>query len=968
MIKIVFSATLLIFFTLEATRAQPFHGHNDAGQWVDSVYNSMSLEARVGQLFMVEVYPGGNEQHHHVIDQLVKKNHIGGLVFTGGSPMQQALLTNRFQAHAQVPLIIGMDLTKGMGTQLEGTTRFPSPLTLGAVQNDDLIYRMAAEIARQMKILGVHINFAPVVNTHQDLGDPVVSSMSYGDHPDWVAGKVQSYVQGLQDNGVLAVAKYFPGHPQNRQVIELGPGAGPVLTQEMLNSPGFSPFRVLTGKGLGGLMTGRYEPPVMKTKNKKEKSAAPVPLPVLLKSELGFEGLLFADHSYRTESNKHKSPNTAEKLAFLSGADIILFSTQVPAAAKQIKKVVKKNEVARVQLEKSVKKILKAKYHAGLHHQKPINTDNLGLYLDTPDAAALKYELYRQAVTLVKDDGGILPVKNVGGRYFASLCFGAGNTFQNTLDNYAHFNHYQKSYNDEQVLLNRLKNHDMLFVGIFQPLLKNEIEFLKELSLEIPVVISHFGNVYELKTLGYFKHLFHIEENTQSTQKLMAEACFGGNDVLGRIPVTLAASMPSGTGKSIKNLGRLAYDLPENVRMNGQVLSEIDKIMKEAVLDQATPGAQVLVAKDGKIIFEKAYGHYTYDSLKPVTQETIYDIASITKVAATMQAFMFLHERGAIDLDKKISIYLPGLKGSNKEHMILRDILTHQAGLWPYLPFWKQTLEDSAYIPNYYSTQREIDFQYQVSPGLYSSQTVKDSVWNWVKNSKLVRKNEREPYPYRYSDMGYYLLQRLIEEQLNQPMEEFLQQNFYDPLGLTSTGYLPLCKFPLSRIAPTEDDNYFRNTLVYGLVHDQGAALMGGVAGHAGLFSNALDLAKLMHMHLQGGVYGGRRFFQPGTLGMFTSQQYDSNRRGLGWDKPAMAQWYGPASRFTSGKAFGHTGFTGTAAWADPQFNLVYVFLSNRIHPDASNRKLIQNNIRTRIQEVIYKAIWSYAQYDQGVD
>ena len=293
--------------------------------------------------------------------------------------------------------------------------------------------------------------------------------------------------------------------------------------------------------------------------------------------------------------------------------------------------------------------------------------------------------------------------------------------------------------------------------------------------------------------------------------------------------------------------------------------------------------------------------------------------------------------------------------------MIIRDILTHQAGLWPYLPFWKETVKDSLIIGNYYSNHPELNFQYQISGGLYGSQVVQDSVWQWVKASKIRKKTPRTPYDYKYSDMGYYLLQKLIEGFLNQPMEEFLQQNFYDPMGLNTLSYLPLCRYPLSRIAPTELDNYFRNTLVYGVVHDQGAALFGGVAGHAGLFSNALDLAKLMQMHLQDGTYGGVRYFQPGTIEKFTKKQYDNNRRGLGWDKPLQSEWFGPTSEYASPGTFGHTGFTGTAVWADPEFDLIFVFLSNRIHPNADNRKLIKNNIRTRIQDIIYESIWSYS-------
>jgi CubicO group peptidase (beta-lactamase class C family) len=394
--------------------------------------------------------------------------------------------------------------------------------------------------------------------------------------------------------------------------------------------------------------------------------------------------------------------------------------------------------------------------------------------------------------------------------------------------------------------------------------------------------------------------------------------------------------------------------------MDSRVLNKIDKLAEEAIHMEATPGCQILVARKGKVVYHKSFGYHTYDSLVPVSEQTIYDLASVTKVLASTQALMFLQERGLIDLDKKISVYLPELMGTNKENMILRDILSHQAGLWVYLPFWRQTMKKNKFLPEYYRQSASPEYSMQLTKNLFARPEVMDSVWQWVKDSKLRKKDPRESYGYKYSDIGYYMLFRMMETMMNQSLADFMGQNFYEPLGMHATGFQPKKRFPVSRIAPTENDRYFRKSLVVGTVHDQGAALFDGIAGHAGLFGTANDLAKNLQMLLNGGVYGGNRYFKRETIVEFTSKQYENNRRGAGWDKPMMGEWFGPTSEYSSEQTFGHTGFTGTAIWVDPEYELIYVFLANRIYPDASNSKLLSSNIRTRIQDVIYKAIHEY--------
>ncbi len=952
MIKKVFSACLLYFLIVSQGVAQ---NTDQKTMWVDSVFKTLNLEEKIGQLFMVAAYSGGNEQHYQVIDQLIKKQGVGGLIFMQGHPHSQATLINRYQSSSEVPLLIGMDAEWGLGMRLDSTISYPKQMTLGAIAKDSLIYKMGTEIAHQLKMVGAHINFAPVVDVNSNPKNPVIGIRSFGENKERVSQKAIMYMKGLQDHGVMAVAKHFPGHGDtDKDSHKTLPAIN--HRKDRLEQIELYPFQQLIDNGVKGVMSGHLQVDALDAN--APSSLSNKTITKLLKEDMGFDGLVFSDAlNMKAVANDY---DHVEVQAFQAGNDILLFSQDVPGAIKALKKAIKKSRELKIQLEVSVRKILQAKYEASLNRFKPLEKDNLTLKLNKPQYVATKQRLYKEAVTLVKNES--LPIEILDNKNFAALSFGETSVFDRYLDKYTFISHV------ESLNPTNLVNYDHVLVGTTRKLTPEELEQLNAINQKTQVTISYFGSPYELEQFEQFSNVICTYQNDSLTQTAAAEAIFGGIGTFGKLPVSASNSLKEGAGIVRQPLKRLSYAIPEAVNMDSKRLSYIDEIVNEAISDQATPGCQVLVARHGQVIYDKSFGYYTYDSLKKVTYQTIYDIASITKVFASMQAFMFLEERGLVDLDMKIASFMPELTGTNKEFMTFRDILTHQAGLWPYLPFWKQTLQDSSYREDFYLEELSQENPIQVSNGLFATKMLQDSVWQWVKNSKVREKQDREPYDYKYSDMGYYIIQRLAEQLLNQPMEDFLQQNFYDPMGLSTLSYLPLCKFPLSRIAPTEDDNYFRKTLVYGMVHDQGAALLGGVAGHAGLFSNANDLAKMMHMHLNGGIYGEQRYFKQETLEKFTGQQYASNRRGLGWDKPLRGEWYGPTSEYASTKTFGHTGFTGTAVWADPEFDLIFVFLSNRIHPDANNAKLIKNNIRTRIQDVIYESIWNYQQHAENLN
>jgi len=940
---------------------------------VDSVFNTMSAEEKIGQLFMVATYSNKGEEHTREIDELVTKYHVGGLIFFQGGPVRQVQLTNHYQSEAKIPLWIGMDLEWGLGMRLDSTISFPKQMTLGAIQDNSLIYDMGNEVAREMKLIGVHMNYAPVIDINSNPKNPVIGFRSFGENKVKVAEKGLQYMKGLQENGVMATAKHFPGHGDTDTDSHL---TLPVINHSVdrMDSVELYPFRKLFDAGVMGTMVAHLSIPSLEDNPKLPTTLSPRVVTGLLKNKMGFNGIIFTDAlSMKGVADKAK-PGDADLKALMAGNDVLLFSLDVPKAMDKIARAVKRKQLAQIEIDQRVKKILAYKYDLGLKSFSPLQEQDLVQRLSSPEAKALQYKLYSKSITVPRNKDHYLPIHILDTLNFASVSINTPRQtlFQDVLDSYAPFIHFRVKdidQNDEEYneLLDKLSNFGVVVAGIHDMsqyrsrsfgLRDKDLKFLHELNKRTKVVLVVFGNPYSLENFEDFDNIICTYEDTPETERIAPQVIFGAMGADGTLPVTASAGFREGQGEIIKPIQRLSYDFPENAGMDSRVLERIDGVAREAIISGATPGCDILVARNGKIIFEKSYGYYSYDSLEPVQVNTVYDLASITKVMSTLQSVMFLYDRGLIDLDRKASYYLPELKQTNKKDMTLRDILTHQAGLWPFVPFWLQT-EGNGLDTVYYRNSASENFSIQVAPNLFALNSLPDSLWKWTLNARVRDKQYRKPYNYRYSDMGFYILMKLAEKLLNQPIQEFMDQNFYAPMGMRSMCFLPLCKYPEDIIAPTELDTSWRKSQVWGMVHDQGAALYGGIAGHAGLFSNAIDLAKMMQMILQGGTYGGVEFYSPSTVKEFITRQYMTSRRGIGWDKPTE-EADGPTSRYASFDTFGHTGFTGTATWADPDFDLVYVFLSNRINPSAENTKLIDRNIRTRIQDLIYESIWSY--------
>jgi len=942
-------------------------------QWVDSVFNALTPDQRLGQFFMVAAYSNREKAHADRIERLVRNQGIGGVMFLQGGPKRQVIMTNRLQAAAKVPLLIATDAEWGLDMRLDSTSHFAKQMTLGAMDDDKLVYQMGRDLARKLRALGVHINFAPVVDVNSNPGNPVIGNRSFGENADRVAALGVQYINGLQGQRVIAVAKHFPGHGDTDTDSHV---ALPVINTDLarLEKVDLVPFQKSFEAGALGVMVAHLYMPLFDTTNAKTTTLSKALVTGLLQERMGFKGLIFTDALNMRSVSKLYKAGELDAMALAAGNDVLLFSEDVPAALTRIKEAVVAGHLNQADLDTRVKKILRAKYWAGLNKYKPANALTLRDSLNLPESRVLAQTIFEHAVTVAKNEDKLLPFQRLDTLRIAAITIGTQaegpyatifNKYQPgpvyaVPDRYAPdstFARIQARLGDANVVvvsLHQMNNTPGHSYGLGDGALK----FLKSLEADKrrKTVVVAMGNAYGLKYLEGARTLVCGYEDHYAAQLVVPQVLFGALPARGKLPVTVSETLKAGAGIATADLHRLRYGAPEREGLDSKIMAQIDHIALESIVTAATPGCQVLIAKNGTVVFDQSYGYGTYDQSQPVTNSTLYDLASVTKVAGTLQAVMYLKDQGRLNLDEKVASYLPEMQRTNKRDMTVRDVLLHQAGLKPGIPTWERTVTNGTLKPAYYASLRTDDFPNEVAPGEYSLKTADDSVWVWTLRSGLLPKVKNK-YPVEYSDLSFIIMKRLCEKILRQPLEEFLPKEFYKPLGLATMTYNPLTRFPKSCIAPTENDTYYRHEQLQGTVHDQTAALVGGVGGHAGLFATANDLAVLMQMNLQNGRYGGNMYFQNSVVSEFSRPQVAGNKRGLGWDRGDPTKPEGPTSRLAPASTFGHTGFTGTCVWLDPDNQILYVFLSNRVYPDAGNIKLRTYNIRTRIQEVIYKAM-----------
>lgn len=954
----------------------PVPNHLDKNRWVDSVMRSMSLREKIGQLMMVAAYSNKDERHVQALETLVREYHIGGVIFFQGGPVRQAVITNRLQAAAKIPLWVAIDGEWGLGMRLDSTLSYPRQMTLGALRDDAYIYEMGKQIAEQCRRIGVHINFAPVVDINNNPANPVIGYRSFGENKYRVAAKGLAYTRGMQEHGLMACAKHFPGHGDTDTDSHYDL---PLIRHSRLRLDTLElyPFKELILGGVKSMMVAHLYIPAL-DKRKRPTTLSQPAVTGLLRQRLAYDGILFTDALNMRGVSAYFKAGEIELMALEAGNDVLLFPQDVPQAVNYIEEAVRKGKLKEEELDVHVRRILSAKYDLGLTKPQSIRLEGIEEDLHKPVYRALIEEAYQKALTLVRNDDDLLPIRHIELEEMASVSIGLpdGNDFQDYLDLYASFTHYAIDKQDKgnaylynQILANA-ERHSLFVVGIFDMSWRQKpsfgisaetIRFLRELQKKTKVVVAVFGSPYALKQLEDMEHLICAYEETPQTLQAVPQAIFGAIAFEGQLPVS-AGKFRQGIGIKTSKLLRLQYSqVPETAGLDSRVLSRVDTLMQEAIATQAMPGAQLLVARNGRVVWHKAYGHFTYFGERPVTTRDLYDIASVSKVAGTLYAIQFLYEQGFIDLRTPIKQYLPELAGNPKGEATIYDLLLHQAGLKAFIPFWERTLTpDGKWMPRFYLNSFSTDYPIEVAARMYAHRSLPDTLKKWVIESEMLKKRKGK-YPYVYSDLGFYLLKEIAERLLNQPVDRFLTQNLYEPLGAYRLMYRPTPRYPKTLIAPTEDDRAFRKQMLQGYVHDPFAAMEGGVGGHAGLFANANDLAKVMQMYLQMGYYGGRRYLMPQTVTLFSARQERNNRRGLGWDKPPKGDLYSYISRYASPLSYGHSGFTGTVVWADPTYNLLIVFLSNRVHPTADNKKLITEHIRRRVSDVVYRSLMEHA-------
>ena len=935
-------------------------------KWVDSIYDSMTLEEKMGQLFMADIFSSDPKAKTDKIKDLITNYHLGGIIFSKGGPVRQARLNNEFQALAKVPLMIGMDAEWGLAMRLDSTYAFPWNMTLGAITDNKIVEKIGRRIGEQSKRLGVHINFAPVVDINTNPKNPIIGNRSFGEDRDNVTEKALAFMKGMQSAGIMGSAKHFPGHGDtDMDSHKTLPTVD--FTRARLDTLELYPYKKLINEGLNSVMVAHLNVPSLEIQMNYPSSLSSKVVTDLLKNELGFNGLIFTDALNMKGASDFKKPGEIELAAFLAGNDVLLISEDIPKAMEFLINSYNEEVITEKRLAYSVKKILYAKYKVGLNHYQPVKTAYLYDDLNSVNDDALYEEAMDNALTVIKNNRAILPIKDLQEKKIAYINFGddSGEIFLNELKKYGEVDWVKANGLDDYI--QKLKSYNYVIIGFHKSndnpwkkfeFSENELVWLYEIARTNTVILDVFARPYamlDLKTTANFEGVVMSYQNSEISQKLSAQLIFGAREAKGKLPVSLGEDFPLNTILKTKSLRRLQYGTPESVGINSYKLKKIDSLATLGIREGMYPGAQILVARKGKVVYQKNFGYHEYANKIEVMDSTVYDLASLTKILASLPLVMQLVDKKELGMNTKLSEMLPEYKNSNKANITLKEMLSHYARLKAWIPFYRYTLnEDKTEVsPKYYSDIPDKDFNVQVAQNLYMRRDYMDTIFKTIRESDLNSRLE-----YKYSDLPYYILKRYFERKFSKPMEQIVQENLYESLGANYMTYLPLEKFSKDNISPTEQDNIFRNQKVQGYVHDQGAAMLGGVSGHAGLFSNANDVAKVMQMYLWKGFYGGKRYFDPDVLDLFNTCYYcDKNvRRGVGFDKPQLGT-SGPTCGCVSMTSFGHSGFTGTFAWADPEQEIVYVFLSNRTFPDAENRKLIKSDLRSKIQEAIYEAI-----------
>ena len=974
------------FFMLTLSVGQVF-AQDAETRWVDSVYNSLTLEQRVAQLICMRANQPDKPYNENVA-KYIKQYNIGGVCFFRNDLVAQVEQTNAWQALAKTPLMVSIDAEWGLAMRLKNTVAYPYQMTLGAINDNALIYEMGQQVAEQCQRMGIHVNFAPVVDVNSNPQNPIIGMRSFGENPGRVGEKGVAYALGMQSKGLITTMKHFPGHGNTATDSH---ATLPTVTRTMdeVRDIELAPFRYMIEHGVNGAMVGHlYFPAIEKVKNTSSSLSYGV-VTELLKEQMGFEGLIFTDGLDMKGVSEKVKQDSVPYVSFMAGNDVLILPTNVPFAIKTIKAAAERDPKAAARLEESCKKILRYKYRAGLNHYKPVSTANLMTDLKKKTYTDLRQQLYEEAVTVLRNENEVIPLVN--NKKIAVVTIGnSKNDVNNGLvergfDTKSFVTQKEDIATKSAEWLKKLEAYDLVVVNIEKTTMfanKNygitdkTVDFFNRLVAQNDVILNLFACPYALDMFrinNSVKGVVVAYQDETPAVNAVVRLLSGELEAHGTLPVSvnkfrcgdgIVAMMPekdpNGYLKDVMPVpvtptvqSEQTAALPQG-EMPEKYVAKLDSVAKLGIRKKAYPGCQLVVMKDGKMVYDKCFGNFTYGGGHRVQPDDLYDIASCTKIFASTLAVMKLYDDGLIDLNKTLADFFPYLKGKAHGKLKLIDIMTHQAGLKAWVPFYKVTVDENGPMLEFYSDHIDENHSVRVAENLYLVNDYEARIFDSVSKTPLGKKK------YLYSDMGFYYMPKIVKQITNQTIEDYLNEKFYQPMNLSHICYQPLSHFTREQIAPTENDTVFRMQLVWGDVHDQAAAMFGGVSGHAGLFSNAHDLAALMQMFLDEGTYQGVRYLKPETVRYFTKAPFaasNDNRRGIGFDKlPINKKGSCTASKLGSMKGYGHTGFTGTFVWADPSNNTIIIFLSNRVYPDAEPNTLVRTGIRTTLHDILYEA------------
>ena len=968
--KLFFVAFLMTFFNSYSQNLDPLRTDDYYAQekWVDSILNSMTIDQKMGQLFMIQAYSNLDTVHENKIKEMIQKYHVGNLIFMQGTPSKQVKLTNTYQSLSKIPLMIGFDGEWGLDMRLQNTYRFPWNMTLGAIQDNTLIRRFGEHLGRHAKRVGIHVNFAPVVDINTNPLNPIIGNRSFGENKYNVTQKAIAFSQGMQGEGVLANAKHFPGHGDTATDSHL---KLPVLTfdRQRLDSVELYPYKRVFDAGMASVMTAHLSIPVLESNPKLPTSLSPSVVTDLLKEELGFLGLIFTDGLNMKGAADYSSSAEIDLAAVLAGNDVLLIPQDVPATISLMKNSIQTGVLSPERIDESVRKILLAKYKVGLHLYKPIDTLNLVKDLNTIEDEVLHRELVKNSITIIKNKKNILPIEDLKKHKkiaYVALGDDNGDQFLDALAKYSKI--HKVDSNNLNEVIDTLEDFDLVVVGFHKSnahpwkpyeFSNQELVWLHEIARKNKTILAVFASPYSLLNIKSFTNLEAVlvaYQNSEIAQEITAQTIFGAIEASGKLPISIKNEFPEGTGIITKSLQRLQYSIPEAVGMSSKKLARIDSVATVVLEEKMSPGLQVLVARKGVVVYEKSFGYHTDKKKNPVKNSDVYDVASLTKILASLPMLIKAEEEKKIALSSSVRKIAPRFKKSNKDTVTVQEILSHYGQLKAWIPFYKLTQDSitNKNLKKFYSSKKTKKFTIKVAENLFLNSSFKDSIYKYIRDAE-----QREKPGYKYSDLGYYIFKEALEKRYKKDLNVLVDDEFYEPLGANRMSYLPLAKFDKLSIVPSEKDSYFRHQLLHGYVHDMGAAMLGGVGGHAGLFANSNDVAKMMQLYLQKGYYGGKRYFKAATFNKFNKRYYSDKkvRRGLGFDKPQLDSTIMATCGCVSDESFGHSGFTGAYTWADPVSGILYVFLSNRVFPTMENYGLVDQDIRTKIQQIIQEAI-----------